>query len=115
MSLHVALGNWSEISCGRDMGGKTEKGQPDFLLDFRFNLGKTELGVRMGKNSKKWRGWGNYPQSPELVADADESVVLHSAGAVSKLLQIACLYASGVLAPEYSTPLMMRVGEALAS
>jgi hypothetical protein len=40
-----------------------------------------------------------------------DNVVLHSAGAFSKLLQIACLYASGVRAPEYVTPLMMSVGD----
>jgi hypothetical protein len=40
-----------------------------------------------------------------------DNVVLHSAGAFSKLLQIACLYASGVRAPEYVTPLMVRVGD----
>ena len=32
-----------------------------------------------------------YSHPPELAADADESVVLHSDGAESKLLQIACL------------------------
>jgi len=53
-----------------------------------------------------------YPQPPVVPeAVAEDNTVLHSAGAVSKLLQIACLNASGVRAPEYFIPLIISVGE----
>jgi hypothetical protein len=55
-----------------------------------------------------------YPHPPLTAADADDSTVLHSAGTVSKLLQIDCLYPSGVRAPLYSTPLIISVGEEYA-
>jgi len=41
-----------------------------------------------------------YPQPPEVVEACEpDNVVLQSTGAVMKLLQTACLYASGVRAP----------------
>jgi hypothetical protein len=62
-------------------------------------------------HSKKKVG---YQQFPEAEADEEDTTVLHSAGTVSNALQIPCLYASGVRAPEYRTPLMNSIGETLA-
>jgi hypothetical protein len=53
MSLHLALGNWSEISCGRDMGGKTGKGQPDFFIGFPVSHGKNRTSSLIKKSKKK--------------------------------------------------------------
>ena len=57
----------------------------------------------------------SYPHPPlELTADTDERFVAHSAGAVSKLVQMAVLNASGVREPAYFTPLINIVGDAVA-
>jgi hypothetical protein len=50
----------------------------------------------------------------ELGAGAEDTAVLQSAGAVSKLLQTTCLYASEVREPEYRTPLMNSIGDDFA-
>jgi hypothetical protein len=60
-----------------------------------------------------------YPHPPVVLvlvlgAGVEDTTVLHSAGAVSKLLQTACLYASDVREPEYRTPLINSIGDDFA-
>ena len=61
------------------------------LLVIVIRLDKSEPNLHYFPGMKLSKKKVGYQQFPEAEADEEDNTVLHSAGAVSKLLQIACL------------------------